>query len=69
MTSCTPSTMSWSDSPVADLLASLIAEGDAGENAVKRLHYNAHMTMVSTAIGVMILSVAVAAVILRVKPE
>ena len=29
--SCSPSAMSWSNSPIIDLLASLIAKGDAGE--------------------------------------
>jgi len=69
VTSCSPSAISWSDSPVADSLASSIAKGDAGENAVKHPPYDAHMTTVSTAIGVVILSVAAAAVIWRVKPE
>jgi hypothetical protein len=39
VTSCSPSAMSWSDSPVADSLASSIAKGDAGENAVKHPPY------------------------------
>jgi hypothetical protein len=32
--------MSWSDSPVADALASLIVKGDAGENVVKHQPYD-----------------------------
>jgi hypothetical protein len=38
MASCSPLAMSWSDSPVADLLANLITEGDAGENVVKHCY-------------------------------
>ena len=39
--SCSPSAMSWSDSLVADSLASSIAKGDASENSVKHPPYDA----------------------------
>ena len=41
VTSCFPSTMSWFNFPVADLLASSITKGDAGENVAKHIPYDA----------------------------
>jgi hypothetical protein len=41
VTSCFPLAMSWFDFPVADLLASSITKGNAGENVVKHISYDA----------------------------
>ncbi|KIM79867.1 hypothetical protein PILCRDRAFT_823052 [Piloderma croceum F 1598] len=62
--------VAWTDSPVPDSLASSISKGFGHENAAQRPPpFDARMTTLSTAVGVVILSVAAAAVIWRVKPE
>jgi len=69
---CAPITsLGWTNSPVTDSLASSIAKDDGGDNAyaAKCPPFDHHMTTVSTAVGVVILGVAAAAVIWRVKPE
>jgi len=56
--------MAWINSPVADSLDSLIMKVDESEQVVwKHVPYDAHMTTVSTAIGVVLLSVVAAVVI------
>jgi len=62
--SCTCYFMAWINSPVADSLDSLIMKVDESEQVVwKHVPYDAHMTTVSTAIGVVLLSVVAAVVI------
>lgn len=59
----------WTNSPVTDSLASSIVKGDVNEDPVISSSPFSDPTTVSTAFGVVILSVAAAAVIWRVKPE
>jgi len=61
--------LSWTNSLVTNSLANSIVKGDASEDAVISSSPFSDPTTVLTAFGVVILSVAAAAIIWRVKPE